>query len=49
MARAEPGKSPDEVSVQTLSDAVGMNALEGWGVRTGSLRDGKGREGGWRP
>lgn len=47
MARAEPGKSPDEGSVQTPSDAVGTNTLEGWGVRTGSLRDGKGREGGW--
>lgn len=47
MVRAEPGKSPDEGSVHTPSDAAGMNTLEGWGVRTGSLRDGKGREGGW--
>jgi len=49
VAKAEPGRSPGEDSVWTPSDVVGMNALEGGGIRTGRLRDGEGREGGWRP
>lgn len=30
VARVEPGDSPDEDSVWTPSDAVGVNALESW-------------------
>lgn len=46
VARVEPGDSPDEDSVWTPSDAVGVDALEELGVRAGSLGMVVG-EGGW--